>query len=557
MRLALVCAVAFGALLTFGAAPALAHATVTGSDPVDGSDLARSPSRVSVTFDEAVGLEPGYLRVIDASGRRVDTGPAFHPDGRGDTVAVALRPNLPRAGYLASYRVVSADSHPVGGVVRFSIGGAAQAPVTAAPSAGTDGGVSMLLNIARSFSFVGLAVAGGWWLMFWLAGREPLGGSADDQPERAWLPRSRALIAAGLGSALFGVVVELIGQGPYVSGASLGALGRSELLADTLASPFGRWHLAELVLLAVLLLAVLAGVVEDASRYRRTGWAVGAVLWAAVLACVAATGHAAARSPVWLGELSIWLHLAAVTTWIGGLAVLAVAVLARREGDTTPALALPVFSQVALACVAVIAATGTYQAYRELGAWSELIDTEYGLLVLAKIGLFCVLIGLGAVARRTLRHDDGAGAPVDQSRLRLGVVVELALAVAVLVVSAVLVAQPPGHAASATVPAVADTATVALSTDRELTVEVDPARAGRVVVTLSVTPGDAVQSMTVTATLPSESIGPIPVPVTAVDDLAFRSGPVDLPAAGTWQFAVAVQTSEFDVTTATVPIVLS
>ena len=66
-----------------GASSASAHATVAGSNPVDGSRLATAPSSVEIDFDQpvSIGSDVGYLRVVDPSGRRVDSG-TDHPSGR-------------------------------------------------------------------------------------------------------------------------------------------------------------------------------------------------------------------------------------------------------------------------------------------------------------------------------------------------------------------------------------------------------------------------------------------------------------------------------------------
>jgi copper transport protein len=357
----------------------------------------------------------------------------------------------------------------------------------------------------------------------------------------------------------------LLGQGPYAAGDGLGGLASAGLLADTLASSFGRWHLAQLVVLAILFVAVVTGLHEDAPEHRGTAWFLGAGAWAFLLFSIAATGHAAARNPVWLGEISTTLHLVAMTVWIGGLVVLAVAVLTGPHNAQLVATALAVFSRVALASVATLAVTGSYQAWREVGAWRAFVETEYGVLVLVKIGLFAGLIGLGMLARVGLRDDRRArdyAADLDVvhpyylRRLRRGVLLEIALAVVVLIVSAVLVAQPPGRTANAATDRAPVAATIALSTDRKLTLQVTPGRHGPITVTIAVGPGAAVQQMTVTAALPSASIGPIPIPVDGLDDLDFQSGKVVLPTAGVWQFDVSVQTSEFDIISATVPITL-
>ena len=69
-------------------------------------------------FGEPVEAAFGSVRVYDGDGDRVDRGSAEHPDGRGDAIAVGLRGGLGDGTYTATYRVISADSHPVVGRLR-------------------------------------------------------------------------------------------------------------------------------------------------------------------------------------------------------------------------------------------------------------------------------------------------------------------------------------------------------------------------------------------------------------------------------------------------------
>ena len=82
-------------------------------------------------FNETVEGTFGAVRVYNAKGDRVDKGDAFHPGGSGPRIGVHLKPSLPQGTYTATYRVISADGHPVASGFVFSIGkpGAAGAPV--------------------------------------------------------------------------------------------------------------------------------------------------------------------------------------------------------------------------------------------------------------------------------------------------------------------------------------------------------------------------------------------------------------------------------------------
>ena len=156
------------------ATSAAAHAVVVSSNPADGARLAAAPSNVSVTFDESVGLGGGgYLRVVDQVGRRVDNGSATHPGGDGTKISVPMRAGLGDGTYTASYRVVSADSHPVAGAIRFVVGNGALGAGASGPQT-VDRLTSTTFDVVRWISFAGLAVLGGGWLMFsvWPAGRD-------------------------------------------------------------------------------------------------------------------------------------------------------------------------------------------------------------------------------------------------------------------------------------------------------------------------------------------------------------------------------------------------
>src|SRR5688572_6896146 len=118
----------FGAFLA--AAPASAHAALVNSDPGNGTIVPDAPNKVTLTFSESVQLLSDKLRVIGPDGERVDQG---EPSVAGTQVTIPVRSGGPRGTYLVSYRVISADSHPVAGTITYSVG-AASTP----PSAGED-----------------------------------------------------------------------------------------------------------------------------------------------------------------------------------------------------------------------------------------------------------------------------------------------------------------------------------------------------------------------------------------------------------------------------------
>ena len=246
----------FGVLFAV-AGPAAAHASVVSSDPVDGSRLKAAPAQVTITFDEPVSLgDIGYLHVTDQNGSKVDAGPAFHPSGNGAQVADKLKSGLGDGTYTASFRIISADSHPVAGTVRFIVGNGV---LSSAPAAGAsvDHSTTAVLDVARWLSFAGIALVGGCWLLLtvWPAGR------AD--------PRAQQLAYAGIGAASLGAVAETLLQGPYTAGTGLSQVTRWQLLDSTLHTAFGEYHCVRLVLLGVA--ALFFGSCSDRCRPRLRG----------------------------------------------------------------------------------------------------------------------------------------------------------------------------------------------------------------------------------------------------------------------------------------------
>src|SRR5690606_44067 len=116
-RLALRAALAVSCLLVTLAAvltvatPASAHAVLISSSPTADTVVPTAPAQIVLTFSEPVREVPGRIRVIGPDGKRIDRG---RPKFEGSMVTITVDQNVPRGTYLVSYRVISADSHPVG-----------------------------------------------------------------------------------------------------------------------------------------------------------------------------------------------------------------------------------------------------------------------------------------------------------------------------------------------------------------------------------------------------------------------------------------------------------
>jgi methionine-rich copper-binding protein CopC len=118
LRRAAVLLLLTGLALLTGGAPAWAHSKLLGSDPAQGTSLDTPPATVSLTFNEPVQLGFNTITVVGPDGAEYRTGEITAVD---TTITVPVLPLGPAGTYELGYRVVSADGHPVSGVVPFTL----------------------------------------------------------------------------------------------------------------------------------------------------------------------------------------------------------------------------------------------------------------------------------------------------------------------------------------------------------------------------------------------------------------------------------------------------
>lgn len=260
------------------------------------------------------------------------------------------------------------------------------------------------------------------------------GPAGDDLRARA----RRLLGPAAAGWAAVTLLVYLL-TASDLSGRPLPLVLTAQVQGAFLSLPQARAQL--LVVLGAVVLAV-------ASRLAVAGGPavsrVLLVLAAGALVPPAFVGHSASAEDHELAVASVSVHLVAGALWVGGLAVLAVLVLADRRVPVDRALpTLTSFSTLALCSVVVIGVSGLLNGSLRVGSVQDLLGTAYGLLLVAKAALLAVLVGFGWWHRRrsmaAMSGERGRAA-----FLRL-VVVEL-LVMVLTVAAAVVLSRtaPPG-----------------------------------------------------------------------------------------------------------------
>ncbi|MGW6579137.1 copper resistance CopC/CopD family protein [Streptomyces globisporus] len=413
--LASLAGLVFGLLLA-GAGPASAHAALTGSDPADGAVVDTAPKEVTLSFSEAIAVGDDSIRVLDPSGKRADTEAEPKDLSEGSTVryGVALHSGLPDGTYTVAWQAISADSHPISGAFTFSIGAPSDTTV-ALPSQEAGGGpVGVVYDIARYAAYGGFVLLVGgsaFVLVCWRGGATAL-------------PMQR-LVVRGWLTLTAATLIMLLLRNPYTGSGKFADAFDLAGLQSVLDTKPGAALVSRLLLLgaAALFIAVLFGTYARREDEREKkdltfGLAVGGgVVATGIAATWAMSEHASTGIQANIAMPVDVLHLLAVAAWLGGLASLLVALY--RTPDIGSA-AVRRFSTVAFGSVVVLAATGIYQSWRQVGSWSALTGTRYGQLLILKVALIAVLLAVAWFSRRwTGRLTDAAvaseGAPGEEA----------------------------------------------------------------------------------------------------------------------------------------------
>jgi copper transport protein len=585
------------ALVALALAPssASAHALLKGTEPLSGATAKQEPKQIVFRFSESVEGNFGAIRVYDRTGARVESGEAFHLGGKGSNLATHLKGGLPKGTYTATYRVISADGHPVSGGLVFSIGKPSAAGATVSQllaQRSTTGGITdFAFGVARGVQYASIALAIGtvfFLFAIWLPSLASVAGA-----DRRWqlaserfVSRLRALLVIAILAGVVSGALGIVFQGATAAGVSFWSALKPDTVKEVLSTRWGTaWGVRVLVWLGlgVVLAGTLARSRQPVLRpasVGATGLALERPFSPIALALIALplgflalspalAGHASVQSPTGVLMPANVIHVIAISVWTAGLAVL-LFVLPRATRELEPpdrsrllAANLIRFSGIAGIAFAALVLTGLVQSYVEVRSLDNVFHTRFGTLALIKFGIVVgPLALLGAYNRRRmlprLRQIVDRGTPPGRAGfvLRRALRAEVALILIVFGVTAALVNNPPSIAVTSTGP-VSKTASLGPA-DLQLTV--DPARVGPNVMHIYLIDKktgaqyNQVKQFDVKLSQPGKGVGPI-------DAAAQKAGPghyvmtgAVFGVAGDWNVQVSARVSEFDAYYATMKV---
>lgn len=597
-------------------ATAFAHAYPVRSEPAPNATLPESPSLVEIWFSER--LEPALsgIAVYNAEKQPVQAQPSQVDPRDSRHLLVRLRPHLPRGTYTVVWHAVSADDgHSTAGVFAFGVGESAQPPVVSAQALGAARGnrAGVVGVIGRWLVYLGSVVVLGtaaFVRFIVLPATRGTGADAVD-PIRSDGPAGSTfawLVSLALAVLLLGQALRLADEAALSAGGQ-SLPGQGALAVLLFDSRLGTLWLGRSGLLAVGVLLVILGrarrQVAQASACRSLGespW-----LWVGVLGVgtglvtdLALSGHAAAGSLLAYASLAQatlgwaahdrfyfsilaalihsartitlavdWLHLLAVSVWIGGLITLATAarVLAQRAGTGTTASIGPIagrFSRLAAGGLITVLISGLYNTWLYLAGPASYLDTGYGQSLLLKhIAVVALLLAAALnrvvtvpvlTGRRKLTEIPALGRRlIGANAVRL-VYAEAGLGLLVLLSTGLLTSlgparsprqillDPPRELALATEPF---QTTLSLASDEQAQLEISPGRVGANSYGLRVRKGNRPAQGSQRAYLELTPLGLTGaasnvVRLTAIGRAEFAGRGLELSTPGIWRITVLV-----------------
>jgi putative copper export protein/methionine-rich copper-binding protein CopC len=436
-----------------------AHGLLRSSSPAADSVLVVPPSEIRLTFTEAPELAFTRVRLMGADGH-VFTHPVRVLPGN---VAVArIEGRLKPGEYRVEWQTAGDDGHPVSGSFSFTVAAPPGGTTGTAVDSSADHMASPVVHTAgnalnaETDPFAGLAAVLRWLTL--LGAVAAIGAIAfrytvlrrvslevDREIETEYLPdadrRAGSLGALAALLLLAASAARFLLQSLAVHGSDE-ALDPSMLSAMLSQTNWGRAWLMQVIGALIALGGFLV-----VRRRRTSGWLAAAVGCTLIAVGLARASHAAVVPEfAGLSMAANIVHTIAAAGWLGNLLhTFAVGLplawrLDREDRWTVVRDIVHAFSPAALAFGGIAVVTGAFMAWTHVGSISALTGTDYGRVLLLKLGLLATTGTIGAY--NWLRVRPALGDHTGARRLRRTAGAELAIAALVLAVTAVLVALP-------------------------------------------------------------------------------------------------------------------
>ncbi|MGE7762754.1 copper resistance protein CopC [Peribacillus sp. NPDC097895] len=374
--------------------PAMAsgHATVIGSNPSPNEAMENLPEKISIQFSE--NIQPAFhsLEVFSQNGDKIQIQDSKISEQSETILEAKWKGKIDEGIYYIKWRVVSSDGHPIEGTIPFQFGNstALSDQDISEVNAGFPNSIIVFLQSLQYISFAALSGV----LFFQLSLTKDTNLFQASRRARLYLWVSYAGLALSVFCSLPLKVTIDAGVG------WTDAFNVTYIKEVLNATNFGNIWVIEILMLLLLFLAIYFMLENSLIKSLPI---FSFIIIAILMVCKAFTGHTAAVPNHVLAVVMDFLHLLSMALWLGGLMALLVILpgLADRQAvqkdkKTFYWSIIHRFSRWAFLFVIILIISGIYSSFQHVPTFHSLLNTTYGQLLLAKIGLMLVMIGLGA-----------------------------------------------------------------------------------------------------------------------------------------------------------------
>jgi copper transport protein len=512
---------AFTFLLLTGLAspsPAFGHASLLRTEPASGAIVAHAPDALKLVFNEPVS--PLVFQLVGGDGHRF---PLQQITNDGAMLVIALPPARGSGTHVVSWRVVSADGHPVGGSFSFSVG-ERSAGELAAPQTQSDLSVRIALWALRLAIYLGLFVgAGGAFHRTFVAAPQALAVTA----QRAM---SATLIVGTVAAML-----SIGAQGLDALARPLTDIFASDVWAAGLATSYR--YTAE-----IATWTMIAALFSTQASHPLFAKLFAAAALAGTGAALAVSGHAGNAEPHWLTRSAVFVHAAGVAVWAGAL----IPLMTRLR---TPDAAMPELRRFGWTIPPILGAmlvAGVVLALIQVERIDALWTTAYGIVLSCKLAAVAIVLALAVWNRLWLTPKLERGEEVEK-KFAASIRAEIAIIVVVLGLVALWRFTPPPRVLAA---AAAEPVFVHFHTNEamaEFTIE--PVRSRQAVILQLLNgefgPLDA-KEVDFALSKPDAGIEPMRWHAKRVEGGTWRVDDVQFPLGGVWRARIEILINDFE-----------
>ena len=371
---------------------AMAHSYLVKSNPSQNEVLSETPQTISLQFSEAIQSSFHTINLVNSKGEKIKLEKTNVSKKNPSILEAQLDSDLEKSTYTVQWKVLSADGHSISGTIPFSIRTNIDNTSLMEAKSNSDTPKGDMIGL-RFLLYISFALYIGVIIFHLFLYDKSLHAAHNDIYSKS----SNFIWLSLIGMAI-SLILNLPLQTTLNADVSWTEIFTSSYLVDTIyKTTYGDIWILQIFLLIILVISTYLAIRKKFHSPIKH-WIIPLLTFVGLLLTKAMSGHANSTNPKFIPVLMDLLHLSASSIWIGVLLVF-VLLLPRKITNENKELywnSINRFSLWATICISVIVVTGVYSSLLYVPTIYSLFHTLYGKLLIGKIGLFVIMLLLGA-----------------------------------------------------------------------------------------------------------------------------------------------------------------